>query len=72
MAIPEPLPPIDAVPLLPIVEARLLDLLRSLAPEDWDRATLAPRWCVREVACHLELGDLASQQVAELARAEAG
>jgi uncharacterized protein (TIGR03083 family) len=53
MAAPDPLPPIDAAPLLPIVEAHLLELLRSLSPEDWQRPTLAPRWNVREVACHL-------------------
>ena len=53
MAATDPLPPIDAAPLLPIVEAHLLELLRSLSPEDWEKPTLAPRWSVREVACHL-------------------
>jgi uncharacterized protein (TIGR03083 family) len=47
------LPPILAAPLLPKVEAKLLELLRSLTPEEWSRPTLAPRWCVKQVAAHL-------------------
>ncbi|MEO8661985.1 MAG: maleylpyruvate isomerase family mycothiol-dependent enzyme [Bryobacteraceae bacterium] len=47
------LPPILAAPLLSEVEAKLLELLRSLTPQEWSRPTLAPQWSVRQVAAHL-------------------
>jgi uncharacterized protein (TIGR03083 family) len=47
------LPPILTAHLLPVVEARLLELLRSLAPSDWDRQTIVPAWKVRHIAAHL-------------------
>lgn len=47
------LPPILVADLLPKVEAKLLELLRSLAPADWDKQTIAPHWRVRHVAAHL-------------------
>lgn len=46
-------PPIPAAHLLPIVEARLLELLRSLTAADWDRQTIVPAWKVRHIAAHL-------------------
>jgi uncharacterized protein (TIGR03083 family) len=49
----EPLGPIDAAPLIEVVEQHLLELLRGLTPEDWDRPTAVPGWTVRDVACHL-------------------
>jgi uncharacterized protein (TIGR03083 family) len=50
---PEPLPPIDAAPLVAELDARLLDLLRSLTDEEWARPTIAGAWTVRDVAAHL-------------------
>jgi uncharacterized protein (TIGR03083 family) len=35
------------------VDERLIDLLRSLAPSEWELQTIAPLWKVREVAAHL-------------------
>jgi uncharacterized protein (TIGR03083 family) len=35
------------------VDAKLVELLRSLTPEDWDKQTIAWRWKVRDVAAHL-------------------
>jgi uncharacterized protein (TIGR03083 family) len=35
------------------VDAELLELLRSLEPEEWDRPTVAPLWRVRDIAAHL-------------------
>ena len=35
------------------VERRLIELLRSLAPGDWDIQTIAPMWTVKAVAAHL-------------------
>lgn len=49
----EPLQPIFTAHLFPSLEARLLELLRSLAPEDWEKQTLAPKWKVKDVAAHL-------------------
>ena len=36
-----------------MLEAKLIELLRSLAPEDWEKQTLAPQWKVKDVAAHL-------------------
>src|SRR5271154_3721650 len=49
----EPLPPIFTAQLFPKLEAKLIELLRSLAPEDWEKQTLAPKWKVKDVAAHL-------------------
>ncbi|HUH61586.1 MAG TPA: maleylpyruvate isomerase N-terminal domain-containing protein [Terracidiphilus sp.] len=45
--------PILCAPLLRKVDARLIELLRSLEPAEWDLQTLAPAWKVRDVAAHL-------------------
>jgi len=60
----EPLPPIFVARLFPQLEAKLVELLRSLAPEDWEKQTLAPKWKVKDVAAHL-----LDTQVRKLARA---
>jgi uncharacterized protein (TIGR03083 family) len=49
----EPLPPMFTAHLFPKVEEKLIELLRSLAPEDWEKQTLAPKWKVKDVAAHL-------------------
>jgi uncharacterized protein (TIGR03083 family) len=49
----EPLQPIFTAQLFPALEAKLIELLRSLAPEDWEKQTLAPKWKVGDVAAHL-------------------
>ncbi|MGD0906003.1 MAG: maleylpyruvate isomerase family mycothiol-dependent enzyme [Candidatus Acidiferrales bacterium] len=49
----EPLPPIFTAHLFPKIEGKLIELLHSLTPRDWDRQTLAPRWKVKDVAAHL-------------------
>ena len=45
--------PILCAPLIRRVDEELLELLRSLAPGDWDIQTIAPAWKVRDVAAHL-------------------
>ena len=45
--------PILCAHLLRKVDAKLMEWLRSLAPEEWDKQTIAPRWKVRDVAAHL-------------------
>lgn len=47
---------IDASPALAPERAALLELLRSLSPDDWDRPTECPAWTVKGVALHV-LGD---------------
>jgi len=49
----QPLQPIFTAHLFPKLEAKLTELLRSLAPEDWEKQTLAPKWKVKDVAAHL-------------------
>jgi uncharacterized protein (TIGR03083 family) len=45
--------PILTAHLFPKVDGMLLDLLRSLAPEDWEKQTVSPKWKVKDVAAHL-------------------
>jgi uncharacterized protein (TIGR03083 family) len=63
----EPLPPIFTAHLFPKLETQLIELLRSLAPEDWEKQTLAPKWKVKDVAAHL-----LDTQVRKLAAARQG
>jgi uncharacterized protein (TIGR03083 family) len=49
----EPLQPIFTAHLFPKLEGMLSELLRSLAPQDWEKQTLAPKWKVKDVAAHL-------------------
>jgi len=52
-AAPEALQPIFTAYLFPKLETKLIELLRSLTSQDWEKQTLAPRWKVRDVAAHL-------------------
>lgn len=45
--------PILCAHLLRAVDEKLIELLRALAPGDWDLQTVAPQWRVRDVAAHL-------------------
>ena len=45
--------PLLTAHLFPALDARLIDLLRSLSPDDWERQTIAPKWTVKDVAAHL-------------------
>jgi uncharacterized protein (TIGR03083 family) len=40
-------------PLLRKVDKKLIELLRSLTPSEWDLRTVSPHWSVRDVAAHL-------------------
>ncbi|GAB3832763.1 maleylpyruvate isomerase N-terminal domain-containing protein [Hymenobacter jeollabukensis] len=51
-------PPIVTLPLFAELDRLLLDFLRTLTPEEWERQTLAPRWRVMDVALHLLDGNL--------------
>ncbi len=63
----EPLQPIFTAQLFPKLEAKLLELLRSLSPEDWEKQALAPKWKVKDVAAHL-----LDTQIRKLAAARPG
>lgn len=39
--------------LLPVIESKLIELLRSLTPAEWELQTVAPKWKVKHVAAHL-------------------
>lgn len=45
--------PILAAALLREVDGQLLELLRGLTAEEWERPTIAGQWRVRDVAAHL-------------------
>ncbi|HEV7967791.1 MAG TPA: maleylpyruvate isomerase N-terminal domain-containing protein [Candidatus Acidoferrales bacterium] len=45
--------PIFTAHLFPRPEAKRIELLRSLTPEDWEKQTLAPKWQGKDVAAHL-------------------
>lgn len=49
----DPLPPIFTAHLFPKVDGMLLELLRSLSAEEWERQTVSPKWKVKDVAAHL-------------------
>jgi uncharacterized protein (TIGR03083 family) len=45
--------PILVAHLLPVVEARLIELLKSLGPAEWEAQTIVRAWTVKDVAAHL-------------------
>jgi uncharacterized protein (TIGR03083 family) len=49
----EPLKPILTAHLFPKLDGMLIELLRSLAAEDWEKQTVSPKWKVKDVAAHL-------------------
>lgn len=49
---------IPTIHLFPLLEQRLIDLLRSLTDEEWQRPTIAKQWTVKDVATHLLDGNL--------------
>lgn len=54
----QPPVPIETLPLFPVLDELLLELLRSLSPADWQRPTLARQWTVKDIAAHLLDGNL--------------
>jgi len=50
--------PIETIELFPILDKKLIELLRTLAPEDWNKPTVAKLWTVKDVATHLLDGNL--------------
>lgn len=50
--------PIKTVHLFPLLDQKLIELLRSLSTDDWNRPTLAKLWTVKDVAAHLLDGNM--------------
>jgi uncharacterized protein (TIGR03083 family) len=50
--------PIHTAELFLPLQKELLSLLRSLAPDDWSRPTVAGNWTVKDIAAHILDGDL--------------
>ncbi|MEZ0608068.1 maleylpyruvate isomerase N-terminal domain-containing protein [Fibrella sp. WM1] len=49
----KPIGPIETAPLFPVLHEKLIDLLRSLSPDDWHRDTICAGWTVKDVVSHL-------------------
>nr|WP_295922503.1 maleylpyruvate isomerase N-terminal domain-containing protein [uncultured Dyadobacter sp.] len=49
---------IHTVHLFPELDEKLIALLKSLQPDDWDKPTVARLWTVRDVAAHLLDGNI--------------
>lgn len=45
--------PIETLHLFPVLDKLLIELLRSLTDEEWNKQTIAPLWTVKDVAAHL-------------------
>jgi hypothetical protein len=52
------MPPILVADLFPEITSRLLELLRSLSPDEWHLATVSSRRTVKDIASHLLDGSL--------------
>jgi uncharacterized protein (TIGR03083 family) len=52
------MPPILVTDLIPEVGRRLVELLRSLAPDEWHRPTTSSRRTIKDIASHLLDGSL--------------
>ncbi|AEE51836.1 maleylpyruvate isomerase N-terminal domain-containing protein [Haliscomenobacter hydrossis] len=50
--------PIFALPLFPKVDQLLIDLLRTLSIEDWEKRTIVPHWTIKDIAAHLLDGNI--------------
>ncbi|MFC0183887.1 maleylpyruvate isomerase N-terminal domain-containing protein [Pseudarcicella hirudinis] len=50
--------PVFATKLIPEIDRKLIEILKTLAPEDWNLQTSAPKWKVKDIAAHLLDGNL--------------
>lgn len=49
---------IETKHLFPILDEKLIELLKSLTPADWEKPTVARAWTVKDIAAHLLDGNL--------------
>ncbi|HEU4469523.1 MAG TPA: maleylpyruvate isomerase N-terminal domain-containing protein [Flavisolibacter sp.] len=52
------LPPLSVKHLFPLLDQKLMELLRSLGPDEWQLQTVAKAWKVKDVAAHLLDGNI--------------
>jgi uncharacterized protein (TIGR03083 family) len=45
--------PIPTIHLFPVLDQLLIELLRSLSPDDWNKPTVAKLWTVKDIVAHL-------------------
>jgi uncharacterized protein (TIGR03083 family) len=50
--------PLDLVHLLPVIDRKLMELLHSLTPGEWQQQTVAKLWKVKDVVAHLLDGNI--------------
>jgi hypothetical protein len=50
--------PIKTVHLFPILDQKLIELLKSLSADDWNKPTVARLWTVKDIAAHLLDGNI--------------
>lgn len=50
--------PIETRHLFPIIDKKLIELLRSLTPGEWEQPTIAKLWTVKDIVAHLLDGNL--------------
>lgn len=56
--------PIPTVHLFPKLDEKLIELLRSLNPEEWSAPTVAKLWTVKDIATHLLDGNIRMLSIA--------
>lgn len=50
--------PVETLHLFSVLDKMLIDLLRSLSPDDWQKPTLARLWTVKDITAHLLDGNV--------------
>lgn len=55
---------IFTIDLFPKIEQKLIELLKSLSVQDWQKPTVAPLWKVKDVAAHLLDGNIRGLSIA--------
>ena len=59
-----PVVPIPTLHLFQKLDQLLIELLKSLSPDDWDMPTLSKQWTVKDIAAHLLDGNLRTLSIA--------
>lgn len=49
---------IETLSLFPLLDRKLIEVLRSLTPDEWEASTLAKQWRVKDIAAHLLDGNI--------------
>ncbi|TAE14568.1 MAG: hypothetical protein EAZ95_09770 [Bacteroidetes bacterium] len=60
----KPIEPLFTAHLFATLDAKLIALLQSLSPADWQKQTIAPLWKVKDVAVHLLDGNIRGLSIA--------